>query len=347
MAAVIPIENKYRTLHIILLVTIIVIGIGLHENWTNFRMQTILADSISLFVAMLVFVNLLRVIQQYYHSQKALNATNIALVILLISLTVLVNYSMASIFEAETDRDFDSYLVYTLYFRIAIIALIYFMALLLFWMDQQRIHEKKLKEFAVEKERESVKIEMNSIQQQFKPHFLFNSLNSINALTITNPEEARKMIQLLSEFMRGSVKQDQDALIPLKDEIHHLKLYTDIEKVRFGARLTVDYNIPESLLEVMVPPLILQPLIENAIKYGLYGNTGNVKIDIEALEENKYLVLVITNPYDEITQRTSKGTGYGLRSIERKMLLIFGQSNLLTSSKTESTYTTQLKIPMT
>lgn len=346
MAAVIPIENKHRTLHIILLVTLIVIGIGLHENWTMFRTQTIIVDCISLFIATLVFINLLRVIQQYYHAQKALNATNIALVVLLISLTVLINYSMVLMFRSESDQDFEGYLIYTSYFRIAVIALIYFMALLLFWMDQQRIHEKKLKEFAVEKERENVKIEMNSIQQQFKPHFLFNSLNSINALTITNPEEARKMIQLLSEFMRGSVKQDQDALIPLKDEIHHLKLYTDIEKVRFGKRLSVNYEVPESLMEVMVPPLILQPLIENAIKYGLYGNTGNVTIDIKALEENKYLVLVITNPYDEITQRTSKGTGFGLRSIERKMLLIFGQSNLLTSSKTESTFTTQLKIPM-
>jgi LytS/YehU family sensor histidine kinase len=186
---------------------------------------------------------------------------------------------------------------------------------------------------------------MNSIQQQLKPHFLFNSLNSINALTITDPEEAQKMVQLLSEFMRGSIQEHQNELVTLQEEIHHLQLYTNIERVRFGDRLKVEYDIPKTSLEHKLPFLILQPIIENAIKYGLYGNTEEVTITIEVEVIENTLKVIVTNPFDAITQQTNKGTGFGIRSIERKLLLMYQRSNLLKTQTKNSIFTATLQIP--
>jgi LytS/YehU family sensor histidine kinase len=217
--------------------------------------------------------------------------------------------------------------------------------LIYFWTEQQKIETEKLNLRAVEKEREVLKIELNSLQQQFQPHFLFNSLNSINALTISNPQEAQKMIHLLSQFMRGSIRENQSELVTLEEEVTHLKLYTDIEKVRFGNRLNVNYHIPTELLSKKIPHLILQPLIENAVKYGLYGSLDEVQIKIEAKFENNQLLITMSNPFDSSTSASAKGTGYGLPSIEKKMQILYNQYNLLTIKKTENLFTIQLKVP--
>lgn len=241
--------------------------------------------------------------------------------------------------------DFPEYLNDSIVFKSVFVFLTYSICLLIFWIDQQKVQEKRIQEFAIEKERESIKIELNSLQQQFKPHFLFNSLNSINALTISNPEEARRMVHLLSEFMRGAVRENQSELIPLEQEIKHIKLYTDIEKVRFGDRLTVNYILEEGTGQLLLPALILQPLIENAIKYGLYGHTEAVSIDIQATVHQGMLSITIRNPYDAQLQSTVKGTGYGLQSIEKKMLILYNQANLLHIETSEHTFVATLNIP--
>ena len=214
-----------------------------------------------------------------------------------------------------------------------------------FWIEEQKIEELQLKKNAIDKQRESLQIELSSLQQQFKPHFLFNSLNSINALTLSSPEEARKMIHLLSEFMRGSMRKNNSDLVELSDELHHIQLYTDIEKVRFGSRLKVIYSISEQAQKAKLPSLILQPLIENSIKYGLYGHTEEVLIGVKAEIVETNLVVTITNPFDETSSSGAKGTGYGLQSIEKKMMILYQQSNLLTVNKENQTYRATLKIP--
>ena len=223
--------------------------------------------------------------------------------------------------------------------------LLLFIFLILFWIDEQKKQEIQFQNFVVNKEKESSKIQLNSLQQQFKPHFLFNSLNSINALTLQNPEEARKMIHLLSEFMRGAIKEDQSKLISLADEIHHISLYAKIEEVRFGDRLQIEFNIDEKLLDLKVPSLILQPIIENAIKYGLYGHTDEVQIIINASMEESDLIISISNPHEAATQLTNRGTGYGLKSISKKMQIIYHQFGLLQTMHKNDIFTTTLKIP--
>ncbi|MCI0750882.1 MAG: histidine kinase, partial [Flammeovirgaceae bacterium] len=143
--------------------------------------------------------------------------------------------------------------------------------------------------------------ELARLRQQLQPHFLFNSLNSISALAGSQPEEARKMIQQLSDFLRGTVKRDDQQLISLQEELKHLELYLEIEKVRFGHRLKTEVVKDDKSLNLKLPALLLQPVVENAIKFGLYDTIGEIVIRIEAKAENSQLVLTVTNPFDPST----------------------------------------------
>ncbi|MBL1278732.1 MAG: histidine kinase [Fluviicola sp.] len=302
-----------------------------------------LADSIAFFGFTVLFTGLIYTIQRNHHSKIVLNSQNTGTVILFSLLSIYFTYLISNQFEANS-LYLDHFWGLTV-LKGLFIFLLLFILLFIFWIDQQKIQEVRFQKFVIEKEREASKIQLNSLQQQFKPHFLFNSLNSINALTIQNPEEARRMIHLLSEFMRGAVKEDQSELVSLSQEINHIELYTNIEKVRFGDRLIVDFSIPKECESMQIPSLILQPIIENAIKYGLYGHIENVSIKIEAKREKNSLIIAISNPHDTTTQNSSKGTGYGLSSIRKKMLILFNQYNLLLTTEKNGIFTTTLKIP--
>ncbi len=112
--------------------------------------------------------------------------------------------------------------------------------------------------------------ELFKLRQQLQPHFLFNSLNSISALTISNTHEARHMIQQLSDFLRSTLQRNERQLIPLQEELDQLSLYLQIEKVRFGNRLQTHVEVTDEAIMWQLPALLLQPAVENAIKFGLY-----------------------------------------------------------------------------
>lgn len=293
---------------------------------------------------LILFMILSQTIQKNYHTRVALNLSNVSMLLLFTLISVFGNYLIgASAFE--WNQKYVHFLKEFLVFKFIVVALVLTVSSLLFWITQQKRRDALVQNYAVKKERESLQIELNNLQQQLKPHFLFNSLNSINALTLSNPEEARKMIHLLSEFMRGSIRSDRNNFTTLELEIQQLKLYSDIEKVRFGDRLRVEYTITEEALSAKIPALILQPLMENSIKYGLYGHTDGVRIEIAASRDPLYLFVTIKNPYDETSSGGEKGTGYGLKSVERKMELIYDQSGLLSTDTANDVFTVTLKIP--
>jgi len=189
--------------------------------------------------------------------------------------------------------------------------------------------------------------ELEGLRQQLQPHFLFNSLNSISALAGSKPEEARKMIQQLSDFLRGTLKKDDKQLSSLQEELKHLQLYLDIEKVRFGHRLNTEINADEQSLALLIPPLLLQPLVENAIKFGLYDTIGDVTIQINSSVEGKNLRITITNPFDAETAQPNQGTGFGLKSVQRRLHLLFFRNDLLKTEFNKNLYTTTVIIPQT
>jgi two-component system, LytTR family, sensor kinase len=188
--------------------------------------------------------------------------------------------------------------------------------------------------------------ELTRLRQQLQPHFLFNSLNSISALAGSRPEEARKMVQQLSDFLRGTLRTDEYKMSDLSEELKHISLYLEIEKVRFGHRLkTVVINETEHLPEVKLPALILQPILENTIKYGLYDVLEDVTIVLKArVGDDGLLLIEVSNPYDP-ESKISSGTGFGLKYLERRLYLLYGRNDLLSASGKDGTFVTQIRIP--
>lgn len=210
-----------------------------------------------------------------------------------------------------------------------------------FYMQEQQ--ENQLRSANTEKlAREA---ELTTLRQQLQPHFLFNSLNSISALAGSRPEEARKMIQQLSDFLRGTIKRDNQQTIPLEEEISHLQLYLAIEKVRFGHRLQTEVVLDQNSKSFQIPSLLLQPIVENAIKFGLYDTTGDIHIHIIATNENNQLLISVTNPYDPETTQMKAGTGFGLSSVQRRLYLLYGRNDLLTTHQQHAIFTTRVLIP--
>lgn len=211
------------------------------------------------------------------------------------------------------------------------------------WNSQKSQSEQEKRRTDAEKfAREA---ELYNLRQQLQPHFLFNSLNSIVALIGNQPERAKEMVFQLSDFLRGTLRKDDQQLITLEEEIEHLQLYLEIEKVRFGHRLDIQINIPEQALEKNLPAMIVQPLLENAIKYGLYDTTEKVSISIECLISPASLDIQITNPFDMNNNSLKKSSGFGLRSVERRLFLLYGRADLLKTKQENHTFIAQLKIP--
>ena len=194
-------------------------------------------------------------------------------------------------------------------------------------------------------ERLSKEAELFKLRQQLAPHFLFNSLNSISALIGSRPEQARKMIQQLSDFLRGNLKKEEQQWVLLSEELQYLELYLDIEKVRFGYRLTTVIECDASCNEMKLPPMLLQPVVENAIKFGLYDTTDPVTIHIKASMQDNYLQIIVQNPFDRETSYPSKGTGFGLNSLNRRLYLLFARNDLLETKTENNLFSTIVRIP--
>jgi two-component system, LytTR family, sensor kinase len=185
--------------------------------------------------------------------------------------------------------------------------------------------------------------ELFKLRQQLQPHFLYNSLNSISALIMITPAKAQEMIGKLSDFLRSSVKRESEDTLPVNDELNYIQSYLAIESVRFGDRLQVHIE-KEYTDDATIPPFLLQPILENAIKFGLYGKTGDVGVTIHIVLEGQMLVITVTNPFDADTQ-PPKGTGFGLEGIRRRLYLLYARSDLLETQRDEHNFTTILKIP--
>ncbi len=206
--------------------------------------------------------------------------------------------------------------------------------------EQQAAESRKL-----DTERLARDAELYKLRQQLQPHFLFNSLNSINALIGTRPAEARKMVQQLSDFLRGTLKKEETQWVSLQEEFQYLELYLEIEKVRFGNRLSTELSIDEKSLTLKLPALLLQPIVENAIKFGLYDTVGETTITVKTSIDDNDLLVEVTNPFDPETASPHKGTGFGLKSVHRRLYLLFGRADLLHTSTEGDLFTTTVRVP--
>jgi two-component system, LytTR family, sensor kinase len=186
--------------------------------------------------------------------------------------------------------------------------------------------------------------ELSSLKSQINPHFLFNSLNSISSLTMIKPEKAQEMIIKLSDFLRYSLSNKEERLTSLSDEIGNINRYLDIEKIRFGKRLAIDLKGSESCSELKLPGLILQPLVENAVKYGVYESTEESLIELTFTCNTSALIVSIRNAYDP-DFIYKKGEGIGLKNIRSRIRLLYNRDDLLQIRKDPGHYEVRIIFP--
>ena len=171
--------------------------------------------------------------------------------------------------------------------------------------------------------------ELNALKSQINPHFLFNSLNSISALTVSESAKAQDMILKLSDFLRFSIAENPDAMRSFSSEVDNISRYLDIEKVRFGERLIIKHDIAKKCHTALVPSLILQPIVENAVKHGLSETLEAVEIKITADCFHGFLKIQVENNYDSDKPKSKSSSGIGLQNIAQRMKLVYGREDLM------------------
>lgn len=186
--------------------------------------------------------------------------------------------------------------------------------------------------------------ELNLLKSQLNPHFIFNSLNSISALTISSPEKSREMIARLSSFLRYSLGKDKTDLVPLKEELENLKLFVDIEKTRFGNRLKIMEEFNDVCLNVQIPIMILQPIIENAIKFSTYDTVDDITIYLKCKQRGEGVLISVKNPFDPF-ETSSKGKGIGLKNVRQRLNLFYGRKSELITETDNEYFVVRMFIP--
>ncbi|MDP4604833.1 MAG: histidine kinase [Erythrobacter sp.] len=190
--------------------------------------------------------------------------------------------------------------------------------------------------------------ELRSLRYQVNPHFLFNTLNSLSALVMTGKaERAEKMIQTISRFYRHSLANEPTADVALRDEFDLQKLYLDIEAVRFPTRLVCVFDLPADLEEARVPGMILQPLVENSVKYAISPVSRRVTITLAAREELDRLVITVSDDGPGVPQGASHGFGIGLANVRDRLEARFGPDVGFSSGPVSGGYRSEIRIPLT
>jgi LytS/YehU family sensor histidine kinase len=281
----------------------------------------------------------------YYYQPGGKNRSYRFIFALGLSILYVVILRFTLSYTITDEIDYKEFLHKSMPVRFIISLLVLAFVTMLNWMYSLLKDQKEQEKRRSDAEQLVKDAELARLRQQLQPHFLFNSLNSISALAGTKPNEARKMIQQLSDFLRGTLKKDDQQSVELKEELEHLKLYLEIEKVRFGHRLDVEINFEEATLGMYIPPLLLQPIVENAIKFGLYDTVDEILISISSYMKEGLLHVKVENPFDSETQAASQGTGFGLSSIQRRLFLLYSRNDLMITEKKENRFITILKIP--
>lgn len=197
-------------------------------------------------------------------------------------------------------------------------------------------------------ERAAQQAELRSLRYQVNPHFLFNTLNSLSSLIMKDRrDEAEQMIMSLSNFYRTSLTGDPLDDVPLEEEVHLQKLYLDIEAVRFPDRLNTVIDIPPALMSACVPGLILQPLVENAIKYGVSRTSSPVEIRITAREDGGLMHIAVTDDGDNPPGLSDSGSGIGLANVRDRLTARFGdQGQIAYGPREEKGFSVLLTLPI-
>jgi hypothetical protein len=229
--------------------------------------------------------------------------------------------------------------------------LLFAIAALLFWLAiafhyalttlhaSQRLEKQALESGLLARE-----AELKALRAQLDPHFLFNSLNSISSLTGSDPASARRMCLLLADFLRDTLRSGTAGRIPLKEELSLVQRYLAIEQVRLGARLTISCTASDQALATLIPPLILQPLVENAVLHGIAPLLDGGKIAIHGELDRSTLLVRITNPRDP-QHSPSRRAGFGQMLVRQRLQSQYGAAAQLQVHEEQGEYIADVRVP--
>lgn len=264
--------------------------------------------------------------------------------LIFIPVWMILGYQLLRTLVGENDEYFyflnESYVI-----RIATGFLFFGLTILIYHLF---IYSRELQDKKLSEARLNVLIkesELNVLRSQLNPHFLFNSLNSISSLTLSDPAMAREMIIKLSEFLRYALKHGQKETTPLAEEIRNIELYLEIERIRFGDKLIFIKDVSSECEAALIPNMILQPLFENAIKHGVYESTDTITVRLSGKKVSGDIEITILNNFDP-AQVSRKGAGIGLKNVKNRMKLIYNRPNLVLINKQEGLFEVKLIIPM-
>jgi LytS/YehU family sensor histidine kinase len=191
-----------------------------------------------------------------------------------------------------------------------------------------------------------VQIELNNLKSQLNPHFIFNALNSIRALVDENPLKSKQAINQLSNILRSSLASDKKGLTKFEDELKIVKDYLGLESIRFEERLKAEFDIHPDSEKFLVPPLMIQTLVENGIKHGISRLTQGGVIQLKTIVENHHLKIRIRNSGRLINGERSGKSGIGLKNTVQRLKLIYGeQASFRIVNEKDNFVLTEIVIP--
>jgi len=273
----------------------------------------------------------------YYYTAQAVAAAAV------IGLWLALSSGITGLFIDDGEL-YNAFKKESLIWRLIFGILLYLVMVLVYYLV---IYARSLQERAQQEERLRSLVresELNLLKSQINPHFLFNSLNSISSLTMSNPDEAREMIIRLSDFLRYSLKNRESEYVALREEMGRMKDYLAIEKIRFGERLLYEMDVENECLDLLVPTMILQPLIENAIKHGVYESLEPVHIKLLCHTGSETMRISLSNNFDPSVP-SKRGTGLGLQHVTQRIRLAYGENGRVDWSIQDSLFTVNLIIP--
>jgi two-component system, LytTR family, sensor kinase len=195
-----------------------------------------------------------------------------------------------------------------------------------------------------EKEKQFLETELNFLKSQIQPHFFFNTLNNLYSLTLQKSDKAPEVVLKLSELMSYMLYESNSTTVALSDEINYLRNYIDLEKLRFGNRLHITFEVSGDPTIIRIPPLLLILFVENSFKHGVRNNIGKTAISA-CLEINAdHLTFRIENPVSAVDPSASGGIG--LKNVRRRLQLLYGDRYQLQINETANQYISVLKLPI-
>lgn len=273
-------------------------------------------------------------------------SSHVLVLLLTLSLWFLLGREYAGLLASfDSTISWEYLFIENLILNLAIVIVIFELMVLMHYLYFALERSRKLENAALQQKLLISQAELQSLKATVHPHFLFNALNTLSNIALAEPEKAHRFCLLLAEFLRYSVAYSKKETATLDDELSHIQNYLGIERERFGERLRTEFSIDDSVREASVPPLILFPIVENAIKHGIDSCIEGGVLSISAQAKDETLIFTIENPVDELGRKL-RGEGHGQTSVEHRLKNRYGNKGLLKTRRESGRFTVQLYIPV-